>query len=298
MSRSARNRLALCLVIVAVVAGIYAVTAYDLQSLLRLADSPAYRLEQSGFADVLHFGYVESQWANNMIVHVAAILYPPMPDFSDAYVVIEDDNYVIKRGGYEWEPGKLEPPDVKFSHWTVAKFKHYSEDALFPPSKFEPAQQAIQELVGWMNEERSEAQDAAMRDWLYAVVLEASKYEDWNWIEIDLFQVSKEPEPGLIATEKYRPKWSAHYRKAFTHTIFIYRRSPETVQEWAAGEDKWVEAAWFLDNLLDEGELTPERLEWMLTTGQLQMQPTQTVFGQVSYGYEFNDPWQGREIDR
>lgn len=287
-----RNRVALLgsvmLLMVLAVSALQSCGVYDVAQLLD-PETPFDRLEESGFADVLHFDRVESRWASNMVIHVAAILYSPASDLSDAYVAIEDASYIVKRGGYEWKPDEQEPPDVKWSHWTVPKFRHYSDNALFPPGKGAPAQEAIKVLVGWQNDERTEVEDRAMQDWLYAVVQEACQYEDkWSWIEVDLFSVALQPTPTLIATKSGKPAWAAEYELIFTHTIFLYRRSPE-------------DSDWTIDKLLDEGELTDEKIKWMFTTGQLQMHAALTPFGPILYDYEgygFNHPWQGREIRR
>lgn len=291
MNRIWRNRAILAISVALVALALFAVQyegIYDIKAAIRGPETPFDRLEESGFADILHFGRVESRWASNMIIHVAAILYPPWPDLSDAYVVIESDAYVVQRGGYVWDPEEREAPDVKWSHWTVPKYKHYNDGALFPPAKAEPALEAIKVLVDWQNTERMETQDRAMREWVYAVVEEALEYEDWTWIEIDLFNVVEYPRPTLIATEKGKPAWAAGYELQFTHTISIYRRNAE-------------DSDWTVDKILEQGELTEEILLWMLETGQVQVEPAMTWFGPIPYSYEqygFNHPWQGREIKR
>jgi len=268
---------------------------YDLKAAIRFPerDTPFDRLEESGFADVFHFGNVESRWSSNMVVHVAAALYPPEPDLSDAYVVIESKvgtvAYIVKRGDYVWNPEEEEPPDVKWSHWTVPKFRYYSTNALFPPGKGGPAQDAIQTLIEWASDERKEVQNKAMRDWLYVVVQEACRYEKWDFIEIDLFSIAKNPTPTFAVTRRGKPDTVPGHEAVYTHTIFIYRKSAEQVN----GRD------WYLDDLLEEGELTAEKVAWMFGNGQIQMQPATTFFGPIPYDhdqYGFNDGWQGREI--
>jgi hypothetical protein len=294
MDKVRRNRAVLSLILILALLAAFAVQhygIYDLKAAIRLPgqDTSFDRLEESGFADVFHFGHVESRWASNMVVHVAVALYPPEPDFSDAYVVIESElgttTYVVKRGDYVWTPEAEEPPDVQWSHWNAQKYKYYSENGMFPPGKGGPAQEAIQVLIEWARNKRDEIQDKAMREWLYVLIKEACQYEKWDFIEIDLFSIAKKPEPVLVATRAGKPNIMAGYEAVYTHTVFIYRKS--------AAQD------WYLDDILVEGELTEERTQWMFDNGQIQMQPAATWFGPIPYAYDqygFNDGWQGREI--